>query len=163
MKNLNFVLLVILLFSISFVQAQEENKTSKFSMYAYGGIGYTQVKNDNEPDYDLNVNTGEILFNYKAWNKIGLATGIGYSALSGSGFNSNGNFYQERTLIKVPLLLTLNSKLSENLIMMANFGIFGQTIVKDEFQYINRTESDVYEGFNFGAQLGVGIGYIFDD
>ncbi|MDQ7918145.1 hypothetical protein RBU60_11200 [Mesonia sp. MT50] len=93
MKKLNFILAGILLFSISFVQAQEENQTSKFSIYAYGGIGYTQVKNDNEPDYDLNVNTGEVLLNYKAWDKIGLATGIGYSVLSGSGFNSNGNFY----------------------------------------------------------------------
>jgi len=163
MKKLNFILAGILLFSISFVQAQEENQTSKFSIYAYGGIGYTQVKNDNEPDYDLNVNTGEVLLNYQAWDKIGLATGIGYSVLSGGGFNSNGNFYQERTLIKIPVLFTINQTIAENLIMTANFGLYGQTIIKDEFQYLNRTDKDVYEGFNFGAQLGLGIGYQFDE
>ncbi|MDQ7918144.1 hypothetical protein RBU60_11195 [Mesonia sp. MT50] len=47
--------------------------------------------------------------------------------------------------------------------MTANFGLYGQTIVKDEFQYLNRTDKDVYEGFNFGAQLGLGIGYQFDE
>ena len=163
MKKQNFILAIIVLFSLSKIQAQNENKISKFDIYAYGGIGYTQVKNDNEPDYDLNVNTGEIILNYKAWEKIGLATGIGYSVLSGNGFNSNGNFYQKRNLIKIPLLLTINSNISENLIFTGNFGLYGQTIVKDEFQYNDKTETDVYEGINFGAQLGFGIGYQLDE
>lgn len=154
--TLGFILYVIVL------QAQETNP-AKFNIVAYGGIGYTKVINDDAPNYDLNVNTGDLLLSYNAWKTIGIATGLGYSELSGNGFNTNGNFYQERTVIKIPLLLTLNKDITEHLIMTGNFGFYGQTIVKDEFQYIDSIEKDVYEGFNFGMQLGLGIGYRFDE
>ena len=163
MKKLNFIFTYVFLFSISFVQSQEENQNSKFSIIAYGGIGYTKVQNDLELDYDLNVNTAEILINYKIWNDIGIASGIGYSELSGAGYNSTGNFYHERNVVKIPLLLTANKNFSENLVIFANFGFYGQTIVKDEFRYLLTTRDDIYEGLNFGAQLGLGLGYQIDE
>lgn len=162
MKTSTLLLTLGFILNIVVLQAQETNP-SKFNIVAYGGIGYTKVINDDAPNYDLNVNTGDLLLSYNTWKTIGIATGLGYSELSGSGFNTNGNFYQERTLIKIPLLLTLNKDITEHLIMIGNFGVYGQTIVKDEFQYINRIEKDVYEGFNFGMQLGLGIGYRFDE
>lgn len=162
MKTSTLLLTLGLILNVVVLQAQETN-TSKFNIVAYGGIGYTKVINDDAPNYDLNVNTGDLLLSYNAWQTIGIATGLGYSELSGNGFNTNGNFYQERTVIKIPLLLTLNKDITEHLIMTGNFGFYGQTIVKDEFQYIDSIEKDVYEGFNFGMQLGLGIGYKFDE
>ncbi|TYC09704.1 PorT family protein [Bizionia gelidisalsuginis] len=162
MKTSTLLLTLGFILNVVVLQAQETN-TSKFNIVAYGGIGYTKVINDDAPNYDLNVNTGDLLLSYNAWKTIGIATGLGYSELSGNGFNTNGNFYQERTVIKIPLLLTLNKDITEHLIVTGNFGFYGQTIVKDEFQYIDSIEKDVYEGFNFGMQLGLGIGYRFDE
>ena len=162
MKKMNLILALTLLFSINLVQAQEEIEKSKFEIIAYGGIGYTKVRTDIQARYDLNVNTGEILLNYKIWGKYGIASGIGYSQLSGSGFNKTGVFHAERELLKIPLLFTLNKDISDKLFIIGNFGPYAQTITKDQLEYLGFGESNVYEGWNFGVQLGFGFGYKID-
>lgn len=43
-------------------------------------------------------------------------------------------------------------------------GLYGQTIVKDEYRFLNNTQKDVYEGWNVGAQIGLGFLYnMFDN
>jgi len=163
MKKSNYILLFIFFLSLNLTQAQEE-KESKFNIIGYGGIGYGIVKNDNEPNYNLNSNNGEFLLNYNINQKFGIAAGIGLNELSGSGFNSIGDFYHERTLLKIPILFTLSSKVSDNFRLFANLGFFGQNIVKDEYRFLNNTQKDIYDGWNFGAQIGAGFVFeIFDD
>ena len=159
MKKTNYILLFIFFLTANLIHAQDE-KESKFNIIAYGGIGYGIVENDNEPNYNLNSNSGEILLNYNINQKFGIATGIGLNELTGNGFNSLGNFYHERTLLKIPLLATMNYNLSDKFRIVANLGLYGQNIVKDEYQFINVTQKDIYEGWNFGAQLG--LGFVFE-
>jgi len=164
MKKSNYILLFIFFLTFNLIQAQDEKKESKFNLIGYGGIGYGIVENDNEPNYNLNSNSGEILLNYNINQKFGIATGIGMNELSGNGFNSVGNFYHERILLKVPLLFTMGSKLSENFRVFANLGFYGQNIIKDEYRFLNNTQEDVYDGWNFGAQIGVGFVFeMFDN
>jgi len=138
------------------IQAQEE-KDSKFNIIAYGGIGYGIVENDNEPNYNLNSNNGEILLNFDSNEGIGIATGIGLNELTGNGFNSLGSFYHERTFLKIPLLVTFNSNFSDNFSVFADVGVYGQNIIKDEYRFLNNTQKDSFEGWNFGLQIGVGL------
>ena len=63
----------------------------------------------------MNSNSGDILLNYRINQKFGVATGIGIAELSGNGFNSLGNFYHEREILKIPLLATLDYKISEKI------------------------------------------------
>ena len=167
MKKIKFTLLFICFLTfINQIQAQEkkEEKVSKFNIIAYGGIGYAIVKNDNEPNYNLNSNSGDILLNYRINQKFGVATGIGISELSGNGFNSLGNFYHERTTLKIPLLATLDYKISEKIKMIGNFGFYTQNITTDEYRFLNVSQKDVYEGWNFGSQLGLGFVFkLFDN
>lgn len=156
-KSHTLIFLIIFLAS-SAVKAQDE-KTSKFNIIAYGGIGFGIVENENEPNYNLNSNTIELLLNYKFHQKYGIATGLGLNELSGNGFNSEGNFYHERGMLKIPLLLTLDNAITDQLRVIANLGIYGQHIVNDEYRYLNNIQKDVYSGWNFGAQLGVGFVY----
>lgn len=145
------------------MKAQEE-KESKFNLTGYGGIGYGIVENDNEPNYNLNNSIGEFHLNYNINKKFGIATGIGLNELSGNGFNSVGNFFHERSLLKIPLLFTMGYKLSEKFGFFSNLGFYGQNIIKDEYRFLNNTQKDVYEGWNFGAQLGVGFVFeMFDN
>jgi len=163
MKKSNYILLFTLFLTFSLMQAQEE-KESKFNIIVYGGIGYGIVENDNEPNYNLNSNTIEILVNYNINKKFGIATGIGLNELSGNGFNSIGNFYHERTLLKIPLLFTTGSNVTENLKLFTNFGFFGQNIINDEYRFLNETQKDIYKGWNFGAQFGFGFAFeMFDN
>jgi opacity protein-like surface antigen len=163
MKKSNYILLFTLFLTFSLVQAQEE-KESKFNIIVYGGIGYGIVENDNEPNYNLNSNALEILVNYNINKKFGIATGIGLNELSGNGFNSIGNFYHERTLLKIPLLFTMGSNVTENLKLFTNFGFFGQNIINDEYRFLNETQKDIYKGWNFGAQFGFGFAFeMFDN
>lgn len=163
MKKSNYILLFTLFLTFSLMQAQEE-KESKFNIIVYGGIGYGIVENDNEPNYNLNSNALEILVNYNINKKFGIATGIGLNELSGNGFNSIGNFYHERTLLKIPLLFTMGSNVTENLKLFTNFGFFGQNIINDEYRFLNETQKDIYNGWNFGAQFGFGFAFeMFDN
>ncbi|PQJ21994.1 hypothetical protein BSU00_06520 [Tenacibaculum sp. SG-28] len=159
MKKSNCILLFIFFVTFNLIQAQDEVKKSKFNIIGYGGIGYGIVENNNEPNYNLNSNSGEILLNYNINQKFGIAAGIGMNKLSGNGFNSVGNFYHERTLLKVPLLFTVGSKLYENFRVFANLGFYGQNIIKDEYRFLNNTQKDVYDSWNFGAQIGLGFLY----
>lgn len=156
MKQSNYILLLIFYLAFNLIEAQED-KESKFNLIGYGGIGYGIVENDDEPNYNLNSNNGEILLNFSINQKFGIATGIGMNELSGNGFNSAGNFYHERTLLKIPLVFTMGSQLSENFRVFANLGFYGQNIIKDEYRFLNNTEKDIYDGWNFGAQLGFGF------
>jgi opacity protein-like surface antigen len=163
MKKSNYILLFTLFLTFSLMQAQEE-KESKFDIIVYGGIGYGIVENDNEPNYNLNSNALEILVNYNINKKFGIATGIGLNELSGNGFNSIGNFYHERTLLKIPLLFTMGSNVTENLKLFTNFVFFGQNIINDEYRFLNETQKDIYKGWNFGAQFGFGFAFeMFDN
>ncbi len=156
MKRSHYILVLIFFLSINMIQAQEE-KDSKFNIIAYGGIGYGIVENDNEPNYNLNSNNGEILLNFDSNEGIGIATGIGLNELTGNGFNSLGSFYHERTFLKIPLLVTFNSNFSDNFSVFADVGVYGQNIIKDEYRFLNNTQKDSFEGWNFGLQIGVGL------
>ncbi len=156
MKKSSSTLLLLFFLTIHFINSQEK-KDSKFSFIGFGGTGNGIVKNDSEPNYNLNSNSGEFLINYKLNQKFGIATGIGFNELSGNGFNTIGNFYHERRLFKIPLLVTATSKVSENFIFFANFGFFTQNIIKDEYRFLNETQKGVYNGWNFGGQMGIGF------
>lgn len=163
MKKSNFILLFICFLTVSLFQAQEQ-KDSKFNIIANGGIGYAIVINDNEPNYNLNSNSGDILLNYRINQKFGIASGIGIIELSGNGFNSLGNFYHERTLLKIPLVATMDYKISDNIKMIGNFGFYTETISTDEYRFLNNSKKNIYEGWNFGTQIGLGFVFkIFDN
>jgi opacity protein-like surface antigen len=138
------------------VNAQEADG-SKFNILGFGGIGFTKIQNDNEPNYNLNSNTGEILLNYNFNQRIGLATGIGFTELSGTAFNTVGNFYHERTLIKIPLVATFNSDLSDKFKFFTSVGFYGHSIVEDDYRFLEGSQKDFYSGWNFGFQFGLGL------
>ena len=156
MKKTNFILLLSIILTLNFLNAQNK-KESKFSIIGYGGIGHAIIKNDSLPNYNLNINNSEFVLNYKIKNNIGIATGIGINQLSGNGFNSMGNFYHERTLLKIPIQFTLLSNISEKINIFTNFGLYGQNIIQDKYHFLNNTQRNVYEGWNFGAQFGIGF------
>ena len=166
MKNLKFTtVLFALLITVGTYGQEEESevKNSKISVIAYGGIGYGIVDNDREANYNLNSNSGDLVVNYRFSKYYGIATGLGLNQLSGNGFNTAGNFYHERDLIKIPVLLTLDKDVGNNFKLFGYFGPYAQTILNDEYTFVNAKVEDVYEGWNFGFQLGLSFLYQVSD
>ncbi|WP_048331354.1 outer membrane beta-barrel protein [Bizionia psychrotolerans] len=161
MKKLNVMVMIAALFAVNLMQAQEatEPKESKFSVLAFGGIGYGIMDNDNQPNYNMNSNTGDLLLNYKVHSKFGIATGVGINQLSGNGFNAVGNFYHERIMVRIPLLLTFDKPITDKFSIVGHLGPYAQTIFKDEYSFNTAKIEDVYDGWNFGFQLGLGFVY----
>ncbi len=161
MKKLHLMVMVTALFAVNFMQAQEntEPKESKFSVLAFGGIGYGIMDNDNQPNYNMNSNTGDLLLNYKVHSKFGIATGVGVNQLSGNGFNAVGNFYHERILVRIPLLLTFDKPITDKFSIIGHLGPYAQNVFKDEYSFNTTKIEDVYDGWNFGFQLGLGFVY----
>ena len=162
MKNRTYILAVIILLIWKVTPAQDklQDKTnSKFSLFAQGGIGYATIENNNQPNYNLNSNSGDLLINYHVDEKFGFATGIGLSELSGNGFNAIGSFFHERTLLKIPLLVSFTSKFSDSFTIYANLGVYGQNTIEDKYRFLNNSQKNIYHGWNFGLQGGAGFIY----
>lgn len=118
---------------------------------------------NNEPNYIINCFGGEFLLNFKIDENDGIASGIGIYNFSGNGFNSIGNFYHKRSLLKIPLLYNFNSNISSNIKINMNIGVYVQAIITDEYRFINNTQEYIYKGCSFGSQIGLGFLYsIFD-
>ncbi|MFC5195368.1 outer membrane beta-barrel protein [Bizionia hallyeonensis] len=161
MKKLNVMMFALSLLATIGMQAQEqiETKDSKFNILASGGIGYGIMDNDNAPNYNMNSNTGDLLLNYRVHSKFGIATGVGFNQLSGNGFNAIGNFYHERYLIRIPLLLTFDKQVADKFSIIGHLGPYAQNVFKDEYSFNAAKIEDVYDGWNFGFQLGLGFVY----
>ncbi|MFC4263855.1 hypothetical protein ACFOWM_13240 [Ferruginibacter yonginensis] len=160
MKKTIYMLVFATIAFSNFSKAQT-NKNSEFNLIASGGIGFANIINEKEPNYNLNCNSGEILINYYSRKKnIGIATGFGLTTFTGTGFNQIGNFYQERSVIKIPLLVTCNYGINEKFKLYSSFGVYTQTIIKDKFQYINLIKNKLYDGWNFGTQIQIAPYYL---
>ncbi|MDB9783003.1 hypothetical protein OAB88_07880 [Winogradskyella sp.] len=107
LSYLSFIAITLLTINLSYGQDDTDSSYSKFSFIAQGGIGFAKVENDNQANYDLNVNTGEFLLNYRFNEKFGVFTGLALTEFSGSGFNEESIFYHERSVLKIPLGLVL--------------------------------------------------------
>lgn len=176
MNKLNLIVVLALLFSFSIVNAQNNDHKhdddhhhdhydsgSKFSIITYGGIGHAVIDNDNQPNYNLNANIADILVSYRIGERLGLSTGIGFNRLTGDGFNNaNENFYHERGTLKIPLLLSINFNLSPKVRLVSNIGFYTQTVTRDKYSFAGRTVKDVYGGWNFGLQSGIGLAYNYN-
>lgn len=159
MKKFNLTIVITLFFFCDFIQAQEDTTKSKFDIITYAGIGYGIIVDDTEPNYNVNTNYGEILINYKFKNNFGLATGIGYNQLTGTGFNSVGNFYHERKILKIPIIATFQYKFDDKFKVIANFGFYSQNIINYNYHFLTYSENASNIGWNFGSQLGLGFVY----
>ncbi|MCA0132135.1 outer membrane beta-barrel protein [Winogradskyella alexanderae] len=156
MKYSKYLLAILCLVIANVVTAQDESD-SKFKFIAYGGIGYGIVNNDDEADYNLNSNTAELLLYYKFNEKYGVATGVGLNELTGNGFSTLGEFYHQRDFIKIPLLFTYDYGFSDTFKVYGNLGPYAQGIIKDEYRFVDTVVEDVFEGWNFGFQLSLGL------
>lgn len=54
----------------------------------------------------------------------------------------------------------MEDDLSEKVNFLVNIGFYGQTIIKDEYQFLNNTQSNIYDGWNFGVESSIAI--LFD-
>lgn len=159
-KKLHFLSFVFSIMFFAVSHSQDDDMTfNRFDLTATTGIGYGQAKNDNEPNYNLSANVGEVLLSYNFNNSFGLSTGLGWLQLSGNGFNSSGNFYHERDLLKIPLLVRSSQKLTNTLSLLLSAGFYAQTIINEEFRFLTTVENDVYGGWSFGFQGYFGFQY----
>ena len=154
----NYLLIVAILICNS-IFSQEESK-SKWDVIGFGGIGYGILENESEPNYNMNINSSEILLNYRISEEFGIASGIGLNIATGNGFSSLGEFYHERNLLKIPLLITLNGEVSKNIEYFGHFGFYTQNIIKDNYEFLSNSVGNIYKGWSFGGQLGIGV--LFD-
>jgi len=138
----------------------QENDYSKFRVLMLSGIGNSIVENDNEVNYVLNTNNAEILLNYKFSKSYGVASGVGINELRGNGFNSLGNFFHERNQLKIPVVLTGDYDVLDKMKVVFTLGVYAQTILKDEFSFVDFKAKNVYEGWNFGTQIS--FGFLFE-
>jgi len=152
--------IIIITYINSFAQ-EKVNPPHKFGIdfVVNGGIGYAEIENDNEPNYNLNVNTTQLLIDLKIWKDYGIATGARYNKLTGNGYNSKGHFYQTKTLIQIPILLSLRKEIAKNIHFKAYIGPYMQTAAEDSFRYLNSIDEDVYSKWTVGMDLGIGISY----
>lgn len=139
--------------------SEDDFKTLRFLFH--GGIGFGNIENESAPNYNLNLDYIEMLFNYRFSSKYGVATGIGINEFSGNGFNSNGNFYHEREELRIPLLATADYQFNDRIRAIVGVGFYGKTNLSDDYRFLNTLEKDIYEDWSFGFQGNFGLLFSF--
>lgn len=140
---------------------QKNKDYSSLRFLIQGGFGFGKVKNETEPNYNMNLEYFEALVNYKFSSQYGVAIGIGINEFSGNGYNSNGNFYHEREDFRIPLLFTADYEFSDKIKAVVGLGFYGKTVRSDEYRFLDTLESDIYEDWSFGFQGNFGIIFQF--
>ena len=156
MKKIMCLLVFACSLSFNSIQAQEKEGFRFDAMIMYG-LGFGVADNSNETDYNFRTQEFNAVFNFDFGKLFGFGTGLGLSRLSGNGFNSSGDFFHRRTLLRIPVLLTMIHPVTEHFEFYANGGFFWEHISNDEFQYLNTTIEDLYEGSSIGAQFQIGL------
>ncbi len=156
MKKIIYLLVFTCSLSFNSIHAQEKDGFRFDTMIMYG-LGSGIADNSNAPDYNFRTQEFNAVFNFDFGKLFGFGTGLGFSRLSGNGFNSSGDFFHSRTLLRLPVLLTMTHPVTEYFEFYANGGFFWEHIRKDEFQYLNTTIEDLYEGSSVGAQFQIGL------
>lgn len=157
------MIFVMILIAIQ-TQAQDNKEIKKFSKISftmYGGLGHSIIENKNEVNYNLDYNYGEFLLNYNFNSGFGFATGVGFAELTGNAFNSIGHFYQERQVLRIPILATIKYEMTSKTKLLFDVGVYGQNIIKDQYTYVDQVHKDVYEGKSYGFQIGTGFVFEF--
>ena len=115
--------------------------------------------NSTQPSYNIDYFGAEFLLNYNLTQDDGISTGFAILNLSGNGFNLGGNFYHQRSLLKIPLAYIFNFDVSSHLSINMKLGAYGQTILSDEYQYSNNYQKVKSKGWVFGTEIGFGLLY----
>jgi len=156
MKKALICLIFLHLISNISLQAQEKEGL-KISAMGFYGLGFGIIENTNAPNYDFRATNLDVIIDFDFGKILGFATGIGFSDLAGDGFNSSGNFFHKRSILKIPLLMSLTYPITKEFDFYANGGFFYEHIMDDEWQYVSNTEKDLYEGSSIGAEIGAGL------
>lgn len=159
MKKSYTFLILVFFFGLYFSQAQEDEYRN-FRLLMQSGIGSGIATHDNEVSYALNTSSAELLVNYKFSKYFGVASGVGFNELRGNAFNSLGNFFHERSQLKIPVLFTADYYVSDKIKILVTLGAYAQTILRDELSFVDFKAKNVYEGWNFGSQFS--IGFLFE-
>ena len=154
-KRTLFCMLTFLL-AVQIFYAQDENKF-RFDTYLYLGAGSGEFVTSDQPNYVVDSRYSEFILNFDFGKKFGVGTGIGLIQLRGNGFDDTGNFFHQRRILKIPLLLTAIEPITDYLEAYGNGGFFWHNIIHDEFQYLNSTNEDVFDGSGIGAQFEFGL------
>ena len=154
-----------MLLSISILYAQEnkeetgvEDALSKWGIRSSYQIGNASIARNNSTGYALNTSNYIWLLEY-TYKQMSISSGYGASYFEGNGFNNFGNFNHERIIGRIPLFVAWRKKFKNGNIRYTEFGLLGQFIRQDEFRYLNRRDSDLYENWNLAYH--VGWGYLF--
>jgi hypothetical protein len=162
MKTLSHLLALFLAFNIGLVSAQE-NDLPEFSLAISSGIGNSTIDNKRDYDYSLFCTNGELLLTYRFHNNWGIASGIGYTTLSGNAFNSIGHFYQYRDLIRIPLLVTLIYENESKYKLIAGAGLYGYNILNAQYRFGYDIAMLDVEGWNYGFQGELTFAFEIDE
>jgi|GEM_PF-1217953 len=136
---------------------------SPLRLLVHGGIGFGKVKNNSNPNYNLNLDYFEFLINYRVNNLFGIATGVGLNDFSGNGFNALGNFYHEREELKLPLLATADYVINEKIRAIIGIGFYAKTNLTDDYRFLNTLEKDIYEDWSMGFQGNFSLVFKFSE
>ena len=160
MKKLHLILLIAFLTTFSNLQAQD----SRFTVISYGGIGFATLDNQNSANYDLNVNTAEFTLHYRIGTSVGVGGGLALDTFSGNAFNETGNYYHERSSIRIPLLVTYTYGISDKVTLYGSIGPYGRKILSEDIDTTGLlTSFNTYDGWNFGIQSSLNIGYSLNE
>lgn len=162
------LLLFITLSAIS--QTTPEKKKSSVSFLVNAKLGFAKISQTGAVDLNGTINGGDVLVSFKlgkAWN---LDTGVGMFEFDGNQAIAGNETSLTNSYLQIPVKLNGDFSIFDNalegkqkIFLTAGFGLYANTLLKQEFQTISGNNSASNLGWNFGFSSQVGAKFVLSD
>lgn len=148
--------------TFTYAHAQNNEKMKKINFLLSIGTASGNIVNDYETGYNLLGENTKLQIGYSFSQHDAIAIGVGYSELTGNGFNAKGNFYQERNILSIPLLYT-RSVYYQQFNIEIGVGLQANKLITDKYHYINETKNNQFSGWNLATKSYIAFLYRITD
>src|SRR5690606_27188029 len=151
--------------AFAFAQEVETKNDSEWGIKMEGKIGFGTLVSSNTVNLHGNVNAGNIMLYYSLPNGNSFSAGVGTLQFTANGATAGETYSLEQMYLKIPVyynfsISILKEQLDDKFQAFGGFGVYAQTLLKEEFKTMTTTATNKNQGWNAG--LGVQLGVKFD-
>ncbi|MEO5775388.1 MAG: acyloxyacyl hydrolase [Flavobacterium sp.] len=170
MKNLILSASLLLITLSATAQTTTDKKESPISFLATAKLGFAKISQDGNVDLNGNINGGDALVSFKLGKMWSLDTGVGFFEFDANPTIDGYNASLTNSYLQIPVRINADfsvfdkgSQENQKIFFTAGFGVYANTLLKQELQTISGNSSAKNLGWNFGFSSQIGAKFLISD
>lgn len=146
--KINLFILFLSILTISY--AQEDKQAIQFFMH--GNMGFTELKIEKHLTMSASVQQATFGVSIPVKN-FSLLTAIQLEEIKGNGHTAKNPYFYKSSSLGLPVDFCYNINFENNFQARMGLGGFVKKDFSDSFEYLSKTNEDVYNSLKYGARI----------